>query len=188
MKEFAIINSRLPKVDAWAKVTGDARYTDDLTMPNMLYGALLQSPFAHAKIKKIDISKAKKLPGVKDVVTAKEAGLVKYGVSPARYDETIFCDQKVRYIGDEIAAVAAVDPETALEAVSLIEVEYEELPILLDPFEAMKPGAIAIHDDFPNNICAEVHQEFGNVEEAFKTCDYIRTDKFVNKKQDGAFL
>lgn len=188
MKEFAILNSRLPKVDAWAKATGDARYTDDIILPNMLYGALLQSPFAHAKIKKIDTSKAKKLPGVKDVVTAKEAGLIKYGVSPARYDETIFCDEKVRYIGDEIAAVAAVDLETAIEAVALIEVEYEELPLLLDPFEAMKEGAVAIHEDFPNNICAEVHQEFGDVEEAFKTCDYIRTDKFVNKKQDGAFL
>lgn len=188
MKEHNIINSRLPRVDARAKATGDALYTDDLKMPNMLYGALLQSPLAHAKIKKIDISKAKKLPGVKDVVTAKEAGIVKYGVSPARYDETIFCDQKVRYIGDEIAAVAAVDLETALEAVSLIKVDYEELPVILDPFEAMKEGAPAIHDEYPNNICAEVHQEFGNVEEAFKECDYIRTDKFVNKKQDGAFL
>jgi 4-hydroxybenzoyl-CoA reductase subunit alpha len=188
MKDFNVINSRLPKVDARVKVTGDARYAADLSMPNMLYGALLQSPLAHAKIKHIDTSKAKRLIGVKDVVTAQEAGPVKFGVSPARYDETVFSFDKVRYVGDEIAAVAAVDLETALEAVSLIEVEYEELPILLDPFEAIKEGATAIHDDYPNNIGAEVHQEFGNVEDALKECDYIRTDKFVNKKQDGAFL
>ncbi|HBE45626.1 MAG TPA: 4-hydroxybenzoyl-CoA reductase [Deltaproteobacteria bacterium] len=188
MKQFSVINTRLPRIDAHAKVTGDAQYAADLSMPNMLYGALLQSPFAHAKILNIDISKTKRLVGVKDIITAKEAGLIKYGVSPARYDETLFCDKKVRYIGDEIAAVAAVDIETALEAVSLIKVDYEPLPVILNVFDAIKEGAPAIHDDFPNNICAEVHQEFGNVEEGFKQSDYIRTDKFVNKKQDGAFL
>lgn len=188
MKDYKVINTRLPRVDARAKATGEARYTDDLVMPNMLYGALFQSPVAHAKIKSIDVSKAKRLPGVKDVVTYKEAGPTKFGVSPARYDEVMFCGDKVRYVGDEIAAVAAVDLETAMEAVSLIDVEYEPLPVILDPFEAIREGAVAIHEDFPNNICAEVHQEFGNVEEALKTCDYVRTDRFVNKKQDGAFL
>jgi 4-hydroxybenzoyl-CoA reductase alpha subunit len=188
MKEYSIVNTRVPRVDARAKVTGQARYADDLSMPNMLYGALLQSPLAHARIKRIDTSKARKLFGVRSVVTAKEAGPVKFGVSPARYDETVFCIDKVRYIGDEIAAVAADDLETALEAISFIKVDYKELPAILDPFEAIKDGAIGIHDDFPNNMCAEVHQEFGNVEEAFKTCDYIRTDRFVNKKQDGGFL
>jgi 4-hydroxybenzoyl-CoA reductase alpha subunit len=188
MKEFNVINSRLPRVDAREKVTGEATYAYDLSMPNMLHGALLQSPFAHAKILNIDVSAAKRLPGVKDVITAKEAGPVKFGVSPARYDENVFCDEKVRYVGDEIAAVAAVDLETALEAVALIKVDYEELPIYLDIADAMKEGAVPIQADYPNNISAEVHQEFGNVEEAFKECDYIRTDKFVNKKQDGAFL
>ncbi|MDD3845097.1 MAG: molybdopterin-dependent oxidoreductase [Syntrophorhabdaceae bacterium] len=188
MKEYSVINTRLPRVDARDKVTGAARYADDLSMTGMLYGVLLQSPVAHARIKKIDTSKAKRVPGVKDVVTAREAGTVKFGVSPARYDETIFCVDKVRYVGDEVAAVAAEDLETAMEAAALIEVEYEELPLVLDPFEAIREGAPAIHEDYPNNIGAEVHQEFGNTEEAFKECDYIRTDKFVNKKQDGAFL
>jgi 4-hydroxybenzoyl-CoA reductase subunit alpha len=188
MKEYSIINTRLPRVDAHAKVTGDARYTDDLSMPNMLYGALLQSPLAHAKILNIDVSAAKKLAGVKEVVTSSEASHVKFGVSPARYDETIFCGDKARYAGDEIAAVAAVDYETAIEAVSLIKVDYEELPCYLNISDATAEGVMPIHADYPDNIGAEVHQEFGNVEEAFKTCDYIRTDKFVNKKQDGAFL
>ena len=188
MKEFNVINSRVPRVDARAKVTGDARYTADLSMPNMLYGALLQSPHAHAKILNIDTSAAKKLIGVKEVVTAKEASPIKFGLSPARYDEMMFCTEKVRYVGDEIAAVAAVDPDTAMEAISLIKVDYEELPAYFNIFDAMKEGAMLIHDDYPGNINAEVHQEFGNVEEAFKQCDYIRTDKFVNKKQDGAFI
>jgi len=109
-------------------------------------------------------------------------------LSPARYDEMMFCTEKVRYVGDEIAAVAAVDPDTAMEAISLIKVDYEELPAYFNIFDAMKEGAMLIHDDYPGNINAEVHQEFGNVEEAFKQCDYIRTDKFVNKKQDGAFI
>ncbi len=188
MKEYSVINTRLPRVDAREKVTGLARYADDLSMTGMLYGALLQSPVAHARIKRIDTSKARRLSGVKDVVTAREAGSVRFGVSPARYDETIFCTEKVRYIGDEIAAVAAESLDTAMEAIGLIEVEYEELPMVLDPFEAMREGAPVIHEDYPNNIGAEVHQEFGDVEEAFKECDYIRTDEFTNKKQDGAFL
>ncbi|WP_028321337.1 molybdopterin cofactor-binding domain-containing protein [Desulfatiglans anilini] len=188
MSQHSVINRRAPRLDAPAKATGRAQYVDDLKMPGMLYGALLQSPIAHAKILNIDTSKALKLPGVKCVVTAAEAGLVKYGVSPARYDETLFCHDKVRYIGDEIAAVAAVDLETAMEAVSLIQVDYEELSPLMTIEDAMAEGAPLIHSDYPGNICAEVHQEFGNVEEAFKQCDLIRTDTFVNKRQDAAFL
>jgi 4-hydroxybenzoyl-CoA reductase subunit alpha len=188
MNDYRVINTRLPRIDARSKVTGDARYAADLSMPTMLFGALLQSPLAHGRIVSIDTSKARRLPGVKDVITAKEAGQVRFGVSPARYDETIFAIDKVRYVGDEIAAVAAVDEETALEALSLIDVEYEELPLLLTIADAMADGAPLVHDDFPGNISAEVHQHFGDVDRAFKECDYIRTDRFVNKRQDGAFL
>ena len=188
MSEYDVINSRAPRLDAPDKATGRAKYIDDLKMPNMLYGALLQSPYAHAKILNIDTSKAEKLPGVKRVITAKDIGTVNYGMSPARYDETVFCTDKVRYVGDEIAAVAAIDLETALEAVSLIRVDYEELPAILSIEAAMAEGALAIHDKFPNNIGAEVHQEFGDVETAFKECDLVRTDTFINKRQDGAFI
>jgi 4-hydroxybenzoyl-CoA reductase subunit alpha len=136
----------------------------------------------------IDISKALKLRGVEFVVTAKEAGLVKYGVSPARYDETLFCHDKVRYVGDEIAAVAAVDPETASEAVSLIRVDYEELPAVFTVEDAMAEGAPLLHEEYPGNICAEVHQEFGDVEAALAECDLVRTDLFKSKRQDGGFI
>ncbi|RPI77149.1 MAG: 4-hydroxybenzoyl-CoA reductase, partial [Desulfobacteraceae bacterium] len=162
MKEYAIVNSRVPRIDAPAKATGRAVYADDLRMPGMLYGALLQSTEAHARILNVDVSRALKLPGVRAVITAKEAGLTPYGVSPARYDETMFCHDKVRYIGDEIAAVAAVDLETAMEAVGLIKVEYEPLPVVLTIEEATAAGAPLIHADYPGNLCAEVHHEFGD--------------------------
>ena len=111
-------------------------------------------------------------------MTSQEAGLVKYGVSPARYDETLFCHDKVRYVGDEIAAVAAVDLETAMEALSLIKVDYEELPAGPIPGEAMAEGAPLVHDEFQRNIGAEVHQEFGDVEAALAQCHLVRTDTF----------
>ncbi|MGD8388779.1 MAG: molybdopterin-dependent oxidoreductase, partial [Desulfobacteraceae bacterium] len=188
MASYHVINSRAPRLDAPDKATGRAKYIDDLELPGMLYGALLQSPIAHGRILNIDTSKATKLPGVRSVVTHEDAGYVKYGVSPARYDEQVFCHDIVRYIGDEVAAVAAIDLETAMEAVSLIEVEYEELPALLTMEDAMKEGAPQLHEKYAGNICAEVHQEFGDVEAAYKECDLIRTDTFLNKMQDGAFL
>ncbi|MEW5724545.1 MAG: xanthine dehydrogenase family protein molybdopterin-binding subunit [Thermodesulfobacteriota bacterium] len=187
-RKFDVLNTRPPRLDGPDKATGRAKYADDLSQPGQLYGAILQSPHAHARILNLDVSKARRLKGVKAVITAKEAGLVRYGVSPARYDETLFAHEKVRYIGDEVAAVAAVDLETALEALEKIEVEYEELPVLLDPYEAMAENAPLIHEDYPRNICGEVHQEFGDVEAAFKECHLIHTHKFVNKKQDAAFI
>ncbi|MEW6111119.1 MAG: molybdopterin cofactor-binding domain-containing protein [Thermodesulfobacteriota bacterium] len=188
MRDFQILGARAPRLDAPAKSTGQAKYADDLTMPGMLYGAILQSPIAHGKILNIDTSKARKLKGVRAVVTAREAGLVKYGVSPARYDETLYCHEKVRYVGDEIAAVAAVDLETALEAVELIKVDYEELPAVLDMFEAMKEGAPQLHDEFPGNVTAEVHQEFGETEPLMAQCDLVVDHTFLSKRQDGAFI
>lgn len=188
MSTFSVLNTRAPRVDSPAKATGRAKYADDLSMPGMLYAAILQSPLAHAKILHIDTSKAKKLPGVKGVITAKEAGLVRYGVSPARYDETLFAWDKVRYVGDEIAAVAAVDQATAQEALELIKVDYEELPAVFDMFEAMKEGAPQIHAAFPGNLNAEVHQEFGDTEAALAGCDLVMDHTFLNKKQDAAFI
>jgi 4-hydroxybenzoyl-CoA reductase subunit alpha len=154
----------------------------------MLHAAILQSPLAHGKILNIDTSRAEKLPGVKAVVTAKDAGLVKYGVSPARYDETLFAHDKVRYVGDEIAAVAAKDPEIALEALELIKVDYEELPAVFEMFEAMEEGAPQLHEEFPGNVNAEVHQEFGDTDAAFEECDLIVDHTFLNKRQDAAFI
>ncbi|MBM4325853.1 MAG: 4-hydroxybenzoyl-CoA reductase [Deltaproteobacteria bacterium] len=188
MRDFQVLGARAPRLDAPAKSTGQAKYADDLTMSGMLHGALLQSPIAHGKILNIDTSKARKLKGVRAVVTAREAGLVKYGVSPARYDETLYCHEKVRYVGDEIAAVAAVDLETALEAVELIKVDYEELPAVFDMFEAMKEGAPQLHAEFPGNVTAEVHQEFGETGALMAQCDLVVDHTFLSKRQDAAFI
>lgn len=188
MSELKVLNTRAPRLDGPAKATGKAKYADDLTLPGTLHAAILQSPLAHAKILNIDTSKARKLPGVKAVVTAKDVGLIRYGVSPARYDETLFAYDKVRYVGDEIAAVAAVDLATAQEALELIKVDYEELPAVFDMFEAMKDGAPQIHDAFPNNLNAEVHQEFKDTEAALAGCDLVVSHTFLNKRQDAAFI
>ena len=187
-KQFDVLNTRAPRVDAAIKATGKAQYADDLNRTGQLYGAILQSPLAHAKIISIDTAIASRLPGVKAIITAKDVGLTKYGVSPARYDETLFAHDKVRYVGDEIAAVAAIDLETAHAALELIKVEYEELPFVLTAEEALNDNAPQLHDDYPGNISAEVHQEFGDTAAAFKECDFIHTHKLVNKRQDGGFI
>ena len=188
MSDYNVINSRAKRVDAPDKATGRAIYIDDFTMPDMLHAVMLHSPLAHAKILNIDISAAEKLPGVKAVVTAKDAGVVNYGVSPARYDETLFCHDKVRYVGDEIAAVAAVDLETAQKAIELINVDYQELPPVFTIDEAIAEEAPILHDKYPKNVCAEVHQEFGDVEKGLKESDLVKTTVFHSKRQDGAFL
>jgi 4-hydroxybenzoyl-CoA reductase alpha subunit len=187
-RSFDVIGGRAPRKDAPSKATGAAQFIEDMRFKNELAGAVLQSSHAHALIKSIDTSKAKALPGVVDVITAEDVPRVKYGVSPARYDEDLFAVNKVRYVGDEIAAVAAEDMATALKAVSLIEVEYEPLPHMLTVEEATAEDAPWIHDEFPGNVCAEVHQEFGDVEKAFKECDLIQEGRFVSKRQDGGFI
>jgi len=188
MKDFDIIGSRANRFDTPDKATGDAIYVDDISKPGMLFGALLQSPHAHAKILSIDTTQAKKLPGVKAVITSKETGAIPYGVSPARYDETVFATDKVRYIGDEIAAVAATTLEVALKAVELIKVEYEILPAVFTIEDAIKKDAPQLHEKYKGNLTAEVHQAFGDVEKGLKESDIIKTTTVKNKRQDGAFI
>jgi 4-hydroxybenzoyl-CoA reductase alpha subunit len=188
MSKYRVLNTRAPRVDAADKATGKALYTDDLKRPGLLTAAILHSPLAHARILHIDTTRAEALPGVKAVVTYREAGTVPYGVSPARHDETIFCHDKVRYVGDEIAAVAAVDLDTALEAVSLIKVDFEELPIVLDGRAAMDAGQPQLHEMYSNNICAQVHWHFGDIEQGRKDSYLIRTDHISSKMQDAAFM
>ena len=158
MKEYDVISTRANRIDTPDKATGRAVFVDDISRPGMLYGALLQSPHAHAKILSIDTSAAEKLKGVKAVITSKDTGAIKYGVSPARYDETVFAIDKVRYVGDEIAAVAAESLDIAIAAVELIKVEYEILPAVFTIEDAMKDDAPLLHEGSPKNLCAEVHQ------------------------------
>lgn len=181
-EKYAVIGKSVPKIDGRAKVTGQARYTGDLKFPNMLVGKILTSPHAHARILSIDTSQAEKLPGVKAVITAKDVPAVKYGMSPARWDENIFCIDKVRFLGDKIAAVAAIDEETVYRALKLIKVEYEVLPAVFDPFAAMQEGAPQIFEEYPRNINTEIHQHFGDVDKAFREADHVRTDYFTGQR------
>jgi len=181
-ENYAVIGKSVPRIDVFDKLTGRAKFTGDLKFPNLLVGKLLTSPYAHARILSIDTSEAEKLPGVKAIITHQDVPSTKYGLSPARWDETIFCIDKVRFYGDKIAAVAAIDEETVQKALKLIKVEYEVLSAVFDPFEAMKDGAPQIFDEYPKNINTEIHQDFGDVEKAFKEAYYVRTDRFDGQR------
>lgn len=179
MSDYAIIGKRMPRVDSRTKVMGKAKYTADLKLPGMLVGKILRSPLAHARILSIDTTKAASLPGVKAVVTGKDTEGIKWGVFAYTRDQQFIQTEKVRYIGDEVAGVAAVDEETALKALDLIDVEYEELPAVFEPMEAMVSETELIHDDFPDNINVHVNIDTGNVDENFAKAHYIREDTFV---------
>jgi 4-hydroxybenzoyl-CoA reductase subunit alpha len=187
-KEWSVVGARLPMLDAGAKVKGTAQFTDDLVLPGMLHGRILRSPLPHAKIFHIDTSKAEKLTGVKGVITGKDIPDRKFGIVPKAKDEYALAKQKVRYVGDAVAAVCAVDPETAEEALELIRVEYEELPAVFDPLEAMKEGAPLVHEDVPNNVSISIRKEFGEGEKAFEKCDFVFEDTFYSQAVNHAPL
>jgi 4-hydroxybenzoyl-CoA reductase subunit alpha len=181
MKEYSVVGKRLPRVDGAVKATGAAQYTDDMTLPGMLYGKILRSPHPHARILDVDTARAQHLPGVKAVITGKDTLGVKYGLwrlYPNLLDEYPLAMDRVRYIGDEVAAVAAIDEDIAQEALELIRVEYEELPAVFDPLEAMEDGAPQVHDGVEHNISVTRHVAFGDVEQGFQESDYVREDRF----------
>ena len=182
-KEHISVGKSVEKIDSYAKVTGKATYVADMQLDNMLYGKCLRSPFAHAKVKSIDVSRARALPGVAAVLTFADVPQVQYSPCghPMPYDTPldmrVLTDQP-RYVGDPIAAVAAESDELAEEALRLIDVEYEELPFYTDPIEAMADGAYLVHEDHPNNICNKTEFEIGDVAAAFEAADMIVEDEF----------
>jgi 4-hydroxybenzoyl-CoA reductase subunit alpha len=173
------VGRSMPRVDAYDKATGRAKYIEDYTFQNMLVGKILTSAIPHGIIKKIDTSQAEKLPGVAAVITGKNVPDRMYGVSPARYDEFVLAKDKVRYIGDEVAAVAAVDLETAEKALELIKVTYKQLPAVFNAVDAVKDGAPLIHERYKGNINTRVNHHFGNVEQGFLEADHIREEVFI---------
>ncbi|UCF78691.1 MAG: molybdopterin-dependent oxidoreductase [Candidatus Eiseniibacteriota bacterium] len=179
LKKHDVVGRSVPRVDAVEKVTGRAKYAADLYLQNLLHGKILHSPIPHGVIKKIDTSAAEALPGVKLVLTGKDVPDITYGVSPARYDEHVLAKEKVRHVGDEVAAVFAVDEVTAERALDLIDVEYEELPAVFDPVEATKEGAPVIHEKSKNNINTVVDHHFGDVDKGFAEADLVWEEEFV---------
>ena len=187
--ELSVVGKRLPRWGASEKATGAARFLADIKLPGMLVGKILFSPHAHARILKIDTSKAEKLPGVEAVVTWQDVPKNLYNpnkldlilVHPElEFKDMYVLSEKARFVGDRIAAVAATDASAAQRALELIEVKYEVLPAVFDPMEAMKPGAPKIHDYAENNV--SVHFGFpvawGDVEKGFEQADVVVEETF----------
>ncbi len=177
MGDLKIVGQRVPKKDAPLKATGAAVYIQDMKVPGMLYGKILYSKYPHAKILKIDTGKAETLPGVKVVLTGADVpNNFKFGFLK---DNPPLKTGKVLSTRDEMAAVAAISPEIAEEALDLIEVEYEELPGIFDPLEAMKEGAPLVHEEFKSNVL-KMPWKFvaGDVEAAKKESAFIAEDTF----------
>ena len=178
-RPLSVVGQRLPKVDAWAKVTGETRFADDLALPRMAYAKLLRAQHPHALIRRIDTTRAAALPGVYAVITGRDFPPVRFGIMPVSQDEEPLCVEKVRFVGDPVAAVAAVDEETAEAAARMIDVEYEPLDSLMSIEAALRDGTHRIHEyGDGHNIHKLVSLEFGDVEEGFREADLVREDVF----------
>jgi len=196
-QDLSVVGKRLPLKESWEKVTGKAQYTTTLNLPGMLIGKILRSPHAHARIISIDTSKAKALPGVKAVVTADDFSKKLFTVNVMHWqlaegelmDMYLFADV-ARYIGDPIAAVAAVNEEIAKEALALIDVEYEELPAVFTVEDALKEGATQIHDNAMGNIVVPAMSIFprGDIEQGFKEADVVAEGSYSTSKAFQAGL
>ncbi len=176
------VGSRMARTDALEKVTGRAVYAEDVQLPRMIYGALVRSPHAHAKLLSIDTSAARQLPGVKAIVTGRDVEMGYYGYEVR--DQRVFALEKVRFVGEPIAAVAATTPDIAREAASKVKAEYEELPAVFDPEEALSMGAPLVHDDVnvyefdweserKGNLCYKIEIGEGDVDKGFEEADQV---------------
>jgi len=197
MEEFSIVGKPMPRVDGLDKATGRAVYSPDMELPHMLHGKILTSTYPHARILNIDVSKAERLTGVKAVITARDTPDVAWGFMIK--DQPLLARDKVRYIGEPLAVVAASGKDVAEEALDLIEVEYEELKATFDPEEAMKPDAPLIHEGLEayttfwpsiryGNVCSHVKISRGDVEKGFKEAFRIFEDRFTTQMQHQCYL
>lgn len=186
--DYRVVGKPVPRIDGKVKVTGTATFADDLFMPRMLHGKLLRSPYAHARIKNIDTRKAEKLPGVRAVITGKDFPGIVVGFMKQYADRPPIAFDKVRHYGEAVAAVAAENEDIAEDALDLIEVTYEELPPVLNWEEALKEGAPLVHDHAENNIGTTCQFEYGDVDEAFKTCDYVLEKKLATQRVAIGFI
>lgn len=201
MSSTRIIGKPEVKVDAKKLAEGKPVFTDDIYIPGMLYAALLTSPHAHARITKIDASKARALPGVHAVLTWQDIPRIKYSSAGQSYPQPqpfdqVSLDNKVRHVGDRVAVVAAETPEIAQSALDLIEVDYEVLPVVVDPELAMKDGAPIIHDeadtegifDRTHNVVHHVDAKIGDIEKGFAEADLVFEGEYRTPKQQHVHI
>jgi len=178
MTEYSVIGKSIAMVDAAGKTTGSGKYADDFNLPGMLVGKILHSPYPHALIKHIDTRRARELDGVVAVVTGADAPN-QYGILPVGHDETALAVGKVRYVGDNVACVAAISEGIAEKALELIEVEYEPLPAYFDPEQSVKAEHDLIHENRPNNMEKDYHHIFGDPEKGFAEADYVAEARYI---------
>lgn len=194
---YTIIGEPTPRVESRAKVSGAAKFTADIDIPDVLWGKALHSPYAHARILRIDVTKARELSGVHAVITGADVGRGLYG--RLLKDIPALAQDRVRFIGERVAAVAAVDKETARRALALIEIEYEELPAIFDPIAALEPDAPILHPDFgsypgaraadePSNGFARTLTERGDINAALATADVVVENTFRLQRMHQAYL
>lgn len=172
-----MVGRRAPLVDGIEKVSGRAKYTADLDHKDALVGRIFRSPHGHAEILRVDVSEARALPGVVAVITGEDCDKP-YGILPIAQNEFPLARDRVRYRGEPVAAVAAVDEASAEQALRLIRLEVRELPAYYEAAKARQPGAVDLHDDRPGNLEREIHHEFGDVEAGFAAADVVREESY----------
>jgi 4-hydroxybenzoyl-CoA reductase alpha subunit len=177
------VGQSLPAVNAREKVLGTAVFVADVQLPQMLHGKVLRSPYPHARIVHIDIDRARRIPGVRAIVTGADTP---HAAGIFVKDEHVLAVDRVRFVGEEVAAVAAVDESTALEAVEAIRVEYEELPAVFTPEEALRPGAPELHAG-TKNVALELRVERGDVDAGFREAAVIHEETYETSYQYHAF-
>jgi CO/xanthine dehydrogenase Mo-binding subunit len=180
------IGQSIPRIDAVGKVTGATLYPGDLTMPGILHMKVLFARRPHARIKRLDVSEARTAPGVAAVFTAQDVPVNEFGL--IMFDAPVLATDTVRWIGEKVALVVAETEKQAAHALDLIEVEYEDLPAVTDPREAMRPGALQLHPDKENNVLAHYRIRKGDVDAAFQRADVIIEGMYHTPLQEHAFL
>ncbi len=186
-KAFRVVGKSLPRVNGPDKARGKAIFTDDMKLPGMLYGKILGSRVAHGRITRIDVEKARQVPGVIAVMTGADCKKP-FSVNNYKPSEWPLAPAKVVYYGEGVAAVAAVDLATAERACELIEVDYEELPVVLDPYEAMGPAAPRLHDWAEHNVGYTGEQQFGDVDDTLEKSAVVVENRFYSSYTTCAFL
>lgn len=172
-----MIGRRAPLIDGIEKVTGKADYTADLEHTGAYVGRIFRSPYSHAEIIEVDVTKARALPGVIAVITGDDCD-IPYGIIPIAQNEFPLSRGKVRYRGEPVAAIAAIDAATAEKALQLIDMKVRELPAFYSADEARAEGAVDLHEDRPGNLEREVNNEFGDVDQGFENADLVVEETF----------
>ena len=195
MSEMKIVGKRVLRSDAYDKVTGGRGYPVNVRLPGMLHAKLLRSPYPHARVLHIDTSKAEKLAGVKAVLTPAEVPQIKFhpvffspSLAASMIRDMLILSDTVRFAGQPVAAVAAVQPEAAEEALKLIHVEYERLPAVFDPDQAVQSGAPRIHEHAESNVAMHPSFSFGDLERGFEEADYVFENTYQTQRVHTCYL